>query len=34
MFFDLGGIQVTAMVGDATKITEGTKVLIFSILKR
>jgi len=33
MFFGLGSIQVTAMVGDATKITEGTQVLILSILK-
>jgi hypothetical protein len=33
MFFGLGGIQVTTMVSDATKITEGTQVLILSILK-
>jgi hypothetical protein len=30
----LGGTQVTAMVGDATEVAEGTQVLIFSILKR
>ena len=34
MFFGLGGIQVTVMVGDATKVVEGTQVIIFSILKR
>jgi hypothetical protein len=34
MFFGLGGIQVTVMVGDATKVAKGTQVLIFSILKR
>jgi len=34
MFFGLGGIQVTVMVGDATKIFEGTQVLIFSMLKQ
>lgn len=33
MFFGLGGIQVTTMVGDATKISQGTQVLILSILK-
>jgi hypothetical protein len=33
MFFGLGGIQVTVMVGDATKTAEGTQVLILSILK-
>ncbi len=34
MFFGLGGIQVTTMVGEATKIAEGTQILILSILKR
>ncbi len=34
MFFGLGSIQVTIMVGDATKVVVGTQVLIFSILKR
>jgi hypothetical protein len=34
MFFGLGSIQVTVMVGDATKVAEGTQVLILSLLKR
>jgi translation elongation factor EF-1beta len=34
MLFGLGAIQVTVMVGDETKIVEGTQVLILSILKR
>jgi hypothetical protein len=34
MFFGLGRIQVTAMVGDSSKVSEGTQVLIFSILKQ
>jgi hypothetical protein len=34
MLFGLGGIQVTVLVGDATKVAEGAQVLIFSILKR
>lgn len=33
MFFGLGGIQVTTTVGDATKISQGTQVLILSIVK-
>jgi hypothetical protein len=34
MFFGFGGIQVTVMVGDATKTADGTQVLILSLLKR
>ncbi|DAC71748.1 MAG TPA: hypothetical protein DSN98_08800 [Thermoplasmata archaeon] len=34
MFFGLGDIQMTVTVGDATKIAQGTQVLMFSILKR
>ncbi|MBN1280012.1 MAG: hypothetical protein JXA00_00010 [Candidatus Thermoplasmatota archaeon] len=34
IFFGLGRIQVTAMVGDATKTVEGTQLLILSILKQ
>jgi hypothetical protein len=34
MFFGLGAVQVTVMVGDATKSVEGTQLLVFSILKR
>ena len=34
MFFGLGGIQVTAMVGDVTKTAEGTQLLVLSIVKR
>jgi hypothetical protein len=33
MLFGLGAIQVTVMVGDETKIVEGTQVLILSLLK-
>jgi len=34
MIFGLGGIHVTALVGNATKVAEGKQVLILSILKR
>ncbi len=33
MFFGLGGIQVTTRVDDATKVTQGTQILILSLLK-
>lgn len=33
MFFGFGNIQVTARVGDETKMAEGTQILILSLLK-
>ncbi len=34
MFLGFGSIQVTARVGDATKVAEGTQLLVLSLLKK